>query len=292
METELRNYNIKLTRLDEDKTRFMHNIEDCQNKLNGIKNYYNIYNKYNTLSLKQGILEKEYKKYYDKIDVLRNTSKRIKDINKNLSSLNEEIIDLTKKRDSLIHQKKTLKDLKEEREIVSRDFRDISLIKDAVSNTKGIPLLFINIYLEETKNIANRLLQLAFDGEFYIDDFIINESEFRIPCTGRGEQNHDVQTASGGERIMASLAMSFALIQQSNYQYNIILLDEMDGELDKRNRKLFLHILEKQCSVLHSEQIFVITHNNEFDSYPGDLILLNGHDVENYNNKNVIFQYQ
>lgn len=292
IEAELKNYYIKLEKLDENKIKLEHNIQEYQTRMNEIKNYYNLFNKYTTLILKQDILEKEYKKYHDKIDMLKNTSKRIKDINKNLITLNQEIVDLTKKRDSLIHQKKTLKDLKEERALVHRDFKEISLIKDAVSNTKGIPLLFINIYLEETKNIANKLLELAFDGEFYIDDFIINESEFRIPCTGRGEQNSDVQTASGGERIMTSLAMSFALIQQSNYQYNIILLDEMDGELDKRNRKLFLHILEKQCSVINSDQIFVITHNNEFDSYPGDLILLSGHDVENYNNKNVIFQYQ
>lgn len=291
MEIEVKNFNIKLKRLYTNKEELNKEIRNIENKLTDTKEYYNILRRYTTLLNDQRILEKEYKKYHDKIDVLQNTSKHIKDINKNLMLINDEISSLTKKRDTLIHQKKTLKDLKEEKDLVSRDYKEVSLIRDAVSNTKGIPLLFINMYLEETKNIANRLLQLAFDEEFYIDDFIINESEFRIPCTGRGENNNDVQTASGGEKIMTSLAMSFALIQQSNYQYNIILLDEMDGELDKKNRKLFLHILEKQCSVINSDQIFVITHNNEFDSYPCDLILLNGHDVDSYGNKNAIFQY-
>lgn len=289
--TELKNINIKINKYKSDKDIVSEKIQKVEKKLLKNKEIYSNICRYLSLVQEQRILQNEYKKYHNKIDILQDTAKKVKEINKSLSLITEEINGLTKRRDSLIHQKRTLKDLKEEKELISNDYKDALAIRDAVSNTKGIPLLFINIYLEETKNIANRLLDLAFDGEFYIDDFVINESEFRIPCVGRGDINEDVQTASGGERIMTSLAMSFALIQQSDYKYNIILLDEMDGELDTENRKLFLHILEKQGSVINADQIFVITHNNEFDSIPAGLILLNGHNVDNYTNKNVIFQY-
>ena len=57
-------------------------------------------------------------------------------------------------------------------------------------------------------------------------------------------------------------------------KYNILLLDEIDAELDGANRKSFIEILEKnQFEMLGVEQCFLITHNNEFDSYNTNLML-------------------
>ena len=59
-------------------------------------------------------------------------------------------------------------------------------------------------------------------------------------------------------------------------KYNIMLLDEIDGPLDSRNREKFIRILENQIERIDSEQNFLITHNAMFSSYPVDIIDLSG----------------
>ena len=51
-----------------------------------------------------------------------------------------------------------------------------------------------------------------------------------------------------------------------------MLLDEVDGTLDSKNREKFIKILENQIERIDSEQNFLITHNNMFTSYPVDII--------------------
>jgi len=53
---------------------------------------------------------------------------------------------------------------------------------------------------------------------------------------------------------------------------------------------MFLNILEKQLDTINAKQIFMITHNNMFDSYPVDLILTSDVELDNYKNKNIIFK--
>ena len=82
----------------------------------------------------------------------------------------------------------------------------------------------------------------------------------------------DVKYASQGELSFLSIALSFGLSSQSLSKYNIMLLDEIDGPLDSRNREKFIRILENQIERIGSEQNFLITHNNMFSSYPVDII--------------------
>lgn len=93
---------------------------------------------------------------------------------------------------------------------------------------------------------------------------------------------------------MTTLSLSLSMIENMIKKYNIIYLDEIDATLSTENRRLFLNMLEKQLLDLGIEQIFIISHNNEFYSYPVDLILFKNNDVdlndkEFMTNKNVIF---
>ena len=72
------------------------------------------------------------------------------------------------------------------------------------------------------------------------------------------------------------MALSFALSTQTLKKYNIMLLDEIDGPLDIKNREKFIEILENQIERIDSEQNFLITHNAMFSSYPVDIIDLSG----------------
>lgn len=151
-------------------------------------------------------------------------------------------------------------------------YDEMSLIRSALSSKEGIPLLFIQIYLKNVQEITNELLEVIYDGELSIDDFVITADEFKIPFTTKGTEIKDVCYASQGERSFISLALSFALIYQAISRYNILLLDEIDATLDTDNRAKFLQVLEKHISMIDGEQVFVISHNNMFNMYPVDVI--------------------
>jgi DNA repair exonuclease SbcCD ATPase subunit len=123
-----------------------------------------------------------------------------------------------------------------------------------------------------------------------IDDFVINEDEFRIPYIKKGVRVHDAIRCSQGERTFISLAISFALIVQSLRDYNIMLLDEIDSTLDTSYRTTFIGILETLLDVINCEQTFLITHNNMFDNYPVDIIMTSDVSIDNYRNVNILFK--
>ena len=86
------------------------------------------------------------------------------------------------------------------------------------------------------------------------------------------------------------MSFSFALIKQSIGEYNIPLFDEVDGALDYSKREKFLSILEYLMDMINVEQVFLITHNNVFDSYPVDVIMTSEKEIDNYKNTNIIFK--
>lgn len=155
-------------------------------------------------------------------------------------------------------------------------FDEANLIKTAWSTKEGIPLKHIQMYLDGIRESANELMDIVYQGESYIDEFKIDESEFRIPFVTKGVLVDDVVYSSQGEESFLSIALSFALIAKNMTSYNIMLLDEVDSTLDTKNRAAFISVIERQIERTGVEQCFAITHNNMFDMYPVDVLLLNG----------------
>lgn len=164
--------------------------------------------------------------------------------------------------------KRYKKDLDE----LSSKFTDLEYLARALSSREGIPLIFIQAYLKDIKDIANQLLDVVYDGDLHLEDFEITADEFGIPYSTKGATVKDVIYASQGERSFISLALSFALTYKSISKYNIMLLDEIDATLDISNREKFLHVLEMQIDMIHAEQVFVISHNDMFNAYPVDIV--------------------
>lgn len=164
--------------------------------------------------------------------------------------------------------KRYKKDLDE----LSSKFTDLEYLARALSSREGIPLIFIQAYLKDIKDVANQLLDVVYDGDLHLEDFEITADEFGIPYSTKGTTVKDVIYASQGERSFISLALSFALTYKSISKYNIMLLDEIDATLDISNREKFLHVLEMQIYMIHAEQVFVISHNDMFNAYPVDII--------------------
>lgn len=164
--------------------------------------------------------------------------------------------------------KELTKELKKEQEM----YDDLLLIRSSTSNKDGIPLLFIQYYLENIKEIANQLLDIVYEGSVYIQDFYITGDEFKIPFVKNGIEIPDISYASQGEQSFLSMAISFALSSENLKKYNIPLLDEVDSTFDSSNRERFLSIIEHQNDIIHCEQEFVISHNNMFSQYPVDVL--------------------
>lgn len=185
--------------------------------------------------------------------------------------------------------------LTERFETLSKQSEPLEKVLTALDPKAGIPLIFIKLYLEETEAIANSLLDVAYNGDFNIK-FNLGEKDFLIEVVAKDNVKEDIKLSSQGEMALTTISISLALIQQSIGDYNILCLDEIDGPLDAENRENFLNILNSQISKLGIEQVFVISHNNAFDTAAMDLVLLPRHSVDEENtefmkNKNVIFRY-
>ena len=220
-------------------------------------------------------------------------SKDISDLEIQLCDINEQLKPMIKERDDIIHNLKLAKDYKVELNELNKNYNKIATIRRYSSPNSGIQTIFMEMYMNNTLSIANQMLSLMFGGEYVIGQFVINETEFRIPCIGEGIINDDISSMSTAQKCMISMILSFAMLQQSETRYNIIKLDEIDGGLDTINRLNFLNTLDRLMELLNTEQVFLISHNNEIDYASCDIIQLKLSDPENRKVAgNIIYSYQ
>ena len=200
---------------------------------------------------------------------------------------------LMKERDNLNHSIRMLNDYIKERDELQANYDFIETIKYYSSPTTGIQLVFMELYMGKIIALANELLGLLFNGQFVIQPFVINDTEFRIPCLGSGYLNDDISSMSSSQIGMISMILSFALLHHSSTKYNIIKLDEIDGPLDYNNRVYFMDVLNSIMDIMGTEQCIMISHNSELQIDNSDVILLKHNDTNSdYNRGNIIWRYQ
>ena len=209
-----------------------------------------------------------------------------------ISQLTYTLEPLMKDRDKLIHSIQLMKEYRDELNELQANYDFIETIKYYSSPTTGIQLVFMELYMGKIISLANELLKLLFQGKFEIQPFVINESEFRIPCLGEGYLNDDISSMSSSQVCMISMILSFSLLHNSSTKYNIIKLDEIDGPLDYNNRLYFIDVLNNIMDIMNTEQCIMISHNSELQVDNSDVILLK-HDENNmdYQRGNVIWSY-
>ena len=238
--------------------------------------------------------EKELLKIKDSLDVNSNEIEILHDnlntLNNNLASVNSDIKGLSSEKEKINHSIILLEQYRMELQDYSNKYSKIEKIKYYSSPSTGIQTLFMQLYMNKIISTANNLLSLLFDGEFILQPFIINENEFRIPCIGSGLLHDDISSMSTAQKCMISMILSFSILNQSSTRYNIIMLDEIDGGLDTVNRGLFIELLDNLMNMLHCEQCFMISHNNELNTSVCDLIILKNSSNDIYNG-NIIWQY-
>ena len=251
------------------------------------------------LTLKESIksLEEQFtevRERYEEIEELKNTKviyteDLVKGKNQFIK-LKEYIDNLIVKKNQISFNEETYKSLVNEYNALKLLFEDAEEIKDALNSSKGIPLIFLQVYLKNCPIMMNSLLDTIYEGELQIEGFIIDENEFRIPYIKSGIRIPDIVMASQGESSFISIVLSLSLIIQSMTKYDIICLDELDGPLDTKNREEFIKVLYSFIEQTNSEQIFLISHNNLFESEPIDLIMTGNVDIDSFKQSNIIFR--
>jgi len=295
---DIKDINDKLKGLDEKIINTRNKINDNKNKLLSLKNYQldievliDLYNKRNTYN-------NTMKDYISKFNTLKTNIEAIKECLSNISIkeneltlIKNQIYPLLNERDKLKHSLVLLNDYNRELEEYNKKFNTIEIIRKYSSPTTGIQNIFMGIYMNKTLEIANNLLSMLFNGEYVIQQYILNENEFRIPCLGTGIMNDDISSMSLSQRSMISMIISFSLLNQSSNKYNILKLDEIDGGLDAMQRRVFINVLYKLINVLNIDQSIIISHNNEFDLSMCDIIYLKSEQIDNNMGGNIIFNF-
>lgn len=197
---------------------------------------------------------------------------------------------MTEDRDKLNHHLKLIKEYSQELAQYQLNYDKVETFKFYTSPTTGIQTIFIESYMNKIISMANELLALLFRGEYVLHPFIVNETEFRIPCSGNGLGNDDISSMSTSQVCMISMILSFALLYHSSTKYNILKLDEIDGGLDTINRLNFITLLNKLMGMLNCQQCIMISHNSELNLDDADVIVLRNSDPAKVNG-NIIFQY-
>lgn len=284
IDNQIKELNIKLN-------KGLENIKSVHEELELFRNCYNMLTEYKDNKEKYDNVNKIVNDYIENSSKLNElttkaeeTKKILEDYKNRLQKENENLTNLISTELSINNMLANKKELQDKYE------KDI-LIEKAVSPKGGIPWVFVRVFLGSVQDTTNELLDIAYNGKFSIK-FLTEKSEFKINVIKENTTIDDILDASQGQRDMVSVSLSLALIkQQMNGKYNLLSLDECDAQLDKNNRESFLNIIEKQVDTLGIEQVFIISHNNCFDDYALNMILLPGSDPKNLGNKTIIYDY-
>lgn len=167
------------------------------------------------------------------------------------------------------------------------DYKQYEALADKInmfkkySGINGIQTVYMEVFMNSILQDANQLLSLLFRGRFKLQPFVINENEFVIPCIDdNGNIRPDISLMSDSQLSEISMIISFVLLHKASDKYNIIRLDEVDDNLDNRNRLQFVILINRIMDILNFEQCIMISHNNELDLSNSDVIITKIEDSE------------
>lgn len=216
------------------------------------------------IDLEMRELEKKADESKAKRDLIKELNAKILEESAIAERCKDNYNELIAQRDDIAHNKILIDEYHNEMQEYTDNYERIEAIKYYVSPNTGIQTIFIGAYMNDIMVKANELASCIFGGEFVIQPFVINETEFRIPCLGSGLMNDDISSMSTSQICMLSMIISFAILANASTDYNILKLDEIDGGLDTENRIQFITLLGNLISMVGCEQCFLISHNMEY----------------------------
>lgn len=235
-------------------------------------------------------LEKSIDELSNKLDMVSEDRDKVNELKMRLNHLLERERLLTNETElnkmKLIQYEELVNDI----EKLNNDYEDYSVVVDSLSSKRGIPLEFMNYYLENLKVKVNDCLRIVYGDSVYISRMEVDEKSFDIIYVKDGLEVADIRNASQGESSFFNLAITFAFLLQDLKDYNILLLDEVDGVLDVDKKNLFLDILYDRLREMNCEQCFLITHSDIYNNHDVNIILTDGSDVSRFKKSTIIYE--
>lgn len=286
---------IELEDLQKDHIILTEDKQKTEDTLTAMKNYKSYEESKKNLEFQLNEVESKIRKINEGIDHIEINLQKIHGLKRDLDGASA---DYNKVNDKLMKLKVQMRDI----ESTKADYQGyldernvLKLILDAVSSKDGIPLVMVKVFLDQCKEIVNDLISDIFDDDLEIISFDISENsnEFKIPFRINGNDVSDIELASQGQQAVISIALSFALCRKSMFDYNIMLLDEIDNSIYKHDREKFIMILSKQMRSLGTEQVFLITHNDIFQQsgLPVNIIMTTPENIDKYPNQSIMTIY-
>ena len=286
------------------KSEITEDMNTCNTEINRLKDqliqledlYHIIQNKDENVKRLDSV-KGDIQKCKESLDTLNKSIKKIEfnndqitDLQIKLDKYTNEYTEKTTKVDKLKATLSQIEYNQDEYKNLMEERTTMKAILEAVSSKEGIPLILVKVFLDNCKEIINDLIADVFEDDLEILDFNISETDFKIPYMINGQIVDDIEYASQGQQSIISIALSFALIQQSIFDYNIMLLDEVDGPLHFSDREKFIGILFKQMAAIHSDQVFMISHSDGiFEGNPVNIIMTSEEQIEP-NNRQIIMK--
>jgi DNA repair exonuclease SbcCD ATPase subunit len=173
-------------------------------------------------------------------------------------------------------------------------------LKRTLDPVRGIPVYFANTHLRMVSVPVNQLITMSCHNtgqEEFSLIFEVTDTEFSIKLFAASDIGRDttslldISECSGSEQAIGNLAMSFGLLSTLHTNFGVVCVDELDGVFDANYKRSFISALYHQATVLDCEQVFIISHNREFDNMNVDVILMQGHNADQNLRYNVLWEY-
>ena len=279
-----------------DKTNGLkRTLNDVQIEIDSVNNDIKYQTFIDDLLDKVSDIHREVDSIQEKISKIENLKNILQEKESIRTTLDNQIRELDIQKQKFVIIINDLRTLEQEELTIREDYDDILAIQEAVSPTKGIPVEFIEYCMRNQMiDKMNDLLDSVYHGGLVLlkDKMVIDDKEFKIPYRRRNTIVDDISNASDGERAILTITFSLVLIQLSLDKYNIMLLDEIDTSLDYNTRGKFLDLIERYMSIIGAKQLFLISHNNMFDTYPINVIMTSEQNISNMKMANVIRLYE
>lgn len=234
-------------------------------------------------------LVKNQENYLSKISTISSLVEKQDEYKNEMKSIDKLISGMMVTREQYKYELNSLLELKAEKELVEQNFNITYIMKSIIQPGKGLWKEILEIYMYDIKNIANHLLLNTFDGNLYLENFIILDESFIIPYVYKGTLGADISLASDSQQSTISTAMSLAILSKMISKYGISSYDEVDKDLSPLNKESFINILAKQSKYVGINQNFIITHNPDYyEPYEVGYVLFPGSTLRNKKNKDII----
>ena len=241
-------------------------ISRCRNMVDMINSVSDVWEEATEVTSKYDKLQEEYESLGETVQSIVDMMNQISEYQKDIDADDETMATLGPRRERLKYDLNQFNELTLEKALIEKDFVMLDIMRQIVAPGKGVWGECIGLYMDDVRATTNQLLLNMFNGNLYLDEFIITDKEFTIPYVYNGSRGDDVSIASSSQQAAISMALSLAIIAKMNGNYGVCIFDEADAPMSPANKEMFAEILIKQAKYIGLTQIFVVTHSPEIYS--------------------------